>query len=256
MILQSHMKSRESKTHFGYQTVSTQEKQTKVNEVFSRVANKYDLMNDLMSLGIHHFWKWFAIHTAMVRPHHQILDLAGGSGDLSLLMAKKFYPNIEIVLADINADMLAQGRNRLLDAGFVKNIEFSQVNAECLPFEERIFDITFMAFGLRNVTNQNNALKELWRITKPGGKICILEFSKPTSASLKYLYDWYSFHVIPKLGEWFAQDSASYEYLVESIRMHPDQETLKEMILNAGFDDCKVMNLTGGIVALHIAHRY
>lgn len=250
------MSSKESKTHFGYQTVSSTEKQNKVNEVFSRVANKYDLMNDLMSLGIHHFWKWFAIHTSLVKPKQKILDLAGGSGDLSLLLSKRFYPNIEIVLADINASMLAQGRNRLLDAGYVKNIEFAQVNAESLPFEERIFDTTFMAFGLRNVTRQDLALKELCRITKPGGKICILEFSKPTTAGLKAIYDWYSFHVIPKLGEIFAQDATSYQYLVESIRMHPEQETLKKMILTAGFDDCKIVNLSGGIVALHIAHRY
>lgn len=250
------MSSKESKTHFGYQQVPTAEKQAKVNDVFSRVANKYDLMNDLMSLGVHHFWKWFAIHTSLIKPNHKVLDLAGGSGDLSLLISKRFYPHTEIVLADINANMLAQGRNRLLDAGYVQNIEFAQVNAECLPFEERTFDVTFMAFGLRNVTRQDQALKELWRITKPGGKICILEFSKPISAGLKYIYDWYSFHVIPKLGAFFAQDAASYEYLVESIRMHPDQETLKQMILSAGFDDCKIVNLSGGIVALHIAHRY
>lgn len=250
------MQVKEPKTHFGYQVVDTHEKQHKVNEVFSKVAHKYDLMNDLMSLGIHHFWKWFTIYATTIRPHQTILDLAGGSGDLSHLICKKHYPNIQLVLADINPEMLAQGRSRLIDAGYFQNIEFILANAESLPFSDSYFDLIYMAFGLRNVTNQSLALQELCRVVKPGGKVCILEFSKPSNQFLKQCYDWYSFHVIPKLGALFANDATSYEYLVESIRMHPDQETLKNMILNAGFDDCEVLNLSGGIVALHIARRY
>ena len=256
LLLEHDMEPKDSKTHFGYQVVDANEKQEKVNAVFSKVANKEDLMNDLMSLGRHHFWKWFTIYSSSIRPHQTILDLAGGSGDLSQLICKKVYPNIHLVLSDINANMLAQGKQRLLNAGFYKNIEFVLANAEKLPFEDRTFDMVFMAFGLRNVTYQQNALNELCRVTKPGGKICILEFSKPKSDFLKRCYDWYSFHVIPKLGQWFAEDSSSYEYLVESIRMHPDQETLKKMILTAGFDQCQVTNMTGGIVALHMAYRY
>lgn len=250
------MEPKDTKTHFGYQVVDTNEKQKKVNQVFSNVANKYDLMNDLMSLGVHHFWKWFTIYNASIREHQTILDLAGGSGDLSQLICQKVYPNLHLTLADINASMLAQGRQRLINAGFFNGVNIVQANAESLPFNDRYFDLIFMAFGLRNVTDKDKALQELCRVTKPGGKLCVLEFSKPTSSWLKAIYDWYSFHVIPKIGKWVANDAASYEYLVESIRMHPEQETLKEMILNAGFDDCKVINLSGGIVALHMAYRY
>ena len=250
------MEPKDTKTHFGYQVVDANEKQNKVNQVFSSVANKYDLMNDLMSLGIHHFWKWFTIYNALIRKHQTILDLAGGSGDLSQLICQKVYPDVNLTLADINASMLAQGKERLINAGFLKGVHIVQANAESLPFNDRYFDLIFMAFGLRNVTNKEQALKELCRITKPGGKLCVLEFSKPTSSWLKTIYDWYSFNVIPKIGKWVAGDAASYEYLVESIRMHPNQETLKEMILDAGFDACKVLNLSGGIVALHMAYRY
>lgn len=250
------MEPKDTKTHFGYQVVETNEKQKKVNQVFSSVANKYDLMNDLMSLGIHHFWKWFTIYNASIREHQTILDLAGGSGDLSQLICQKVYPNLNLTLADINASMLAQGKLRLMNAGYFNGVNIVQANAEYLPFQDRFFDLIFMAFGLRNVTNKDKALQELCRVTKPGGKLCVLEFSKPKSNWLKSIYDWYSFHVIPKIGKWVANDAASYEYLVESIRMHPGQETLKEMILTAGFDDCKVINLSGGIVALHMAYRY
>lgn len=245
-----------SKTHFGYQTIDETEKQTKVNDVFTKVAHKYDIMNDVMSLGIHHYWKWLTIHTALIKKNSKVLDLACGSADLTQLICKKYYPNIELYLADINANMLEQGRTRLINLGFVDNIQYFQINAEALPFPEQYFDTTLMAFGLRNVTHQQNALEELYRITKPGGKICILEFSKPKLSILKRFYDWYSFHVIPKLGQWIANDAESYQYLVESIRMHPDQETLKNMILKAGFDRCDIHHLTGGIVALHVAYRY
>ncbi len=245
-----------SKTHFGYQTVDETEKQAKVNDVFTKVAHQYDIMNDVMSLGIHHYWKWLTIHTALIKKNSQVLDLACGSADLSRLICKKYYPNINLYLADINADMLNQGRTRLINMGFMENIQYFQVNAEALPFLSQYFETSIMAFGLRNVTHQQQALQELFRVTRPGGKICILEFSKPKLDVIKRFYDWYSFHVIPKMGQWVANDANSYQYLVESIRMHPDQETLKNMILKAGFDRCDVHNLTGGIVALHVAYRY
>ena len=245
-----------SKTHFGFQTVDAKEKQSKVNDVFTKVAHKYDIMNDIMSLGVHHYWKWLTIYTSFIKKNARVLDLACGSGDLSRLLCKKFYPHVHLTLADINAEMLAQGRMRLLNEGFVEKIDFMQVNAEALPFPDRYFDTCLMAFGLRNVTHQQDALYELYRVTQPGGRICILEFSKPKTKLLKSFYDWYSFHIIPKIGQWVANDASSYQYLVESIRMHPDQETLKNMILKAGFDRCDVHNLTGGIVALHIAYRY
>ncbi len=245
-----------SKTHFGFQTVDATEKQTKVNDVFTKVAQKYDVMNDLMSLGIHHYWKWLTIYTSVIKKNSKVLDLACGSGDLSRLLCKKFYPDIELTMADINAEMLAQGRMRLINSGFIENVNFIQVNAQSLPFSDRYFDTSLMAFGLRNVTDQQMALNELFRVTKPGGKIYILEFSKPKTELLKKIYDWYSFNVIPKIGKLIASDAQSYQYLVESIRMHPDQETLKNMILKAGFDRCDIHNLTGGIVALHVAYRY
>jgi len=245
-----------SKTHFGFETVDIKEKQHKVNEVFTKVADKYDIMNDVMSFGIHHYWKWLTIYTSNIRKGSKVLDLACGSGDLSLLLCKNLYPDIHLTLADINAEMLAQGKMRLLNQGYLENIEFVQANAEQLAFPEQYFDVSFIAFGLRNVPNQQQALNELFRVTRPGGKICILEFSKPKVAGLQKFYDWYSFHVIPKMGQWIANDSQSYQYLVESIRMHPDQDTLKNMILEAGFDRCDVTNLTGGIVALHVAYRY
>lgn len=246
----------DKKTHFGFERINQTEKQSKVNAVFSKVASNYDIMNDVMSLGVHHFWKWLSIYTANIKPNAKILDLAAGSGDLSRLICKQHYPYFDLTLADINANMLMQGRMRMLNAGFIENIHYSQVNAEALPFADKLFDASFMAFGLRNVTHQANALKELCRITKPGGKLCILEFSKPKIPLLSKIYDWYSFKIIPKLGQLIANDSASYQYLVESIRMHPDQAQLKQMILDAGFDHCEVTNLSGGIVALHVAYRY
>ena len=247
---------KKSKTHFGFQSVDESEKQTKVNDVFTKVAGKYDIMNDLMSLGIHHYWKWLTINSALIKQHSKVLDLACGSGDLTKLICKKLYPHVDLTLADINSEMLTQGRRNLLNCGYIENISFIKVNAEQLPFIESYFDTILMAFGLRNVTNQQQALNELYRITKPGGKICILEFSKPKMNWLKKLYDWYSFNIIPKLGKLVANDEQSYRYLVESIRMHPDQEQLKKMILTANFDNCVVHNLAGGIVALHIAYRY
>jgi demethylmenaquinone methyltransferase/2-methoxy-6-polyprenyl-1,4-benzoquinol methylase len=244
------------KTHFGFQSVDVTEKQKKVGEVFHSVAQKYDVMNDLMSLGIHRLWKHFSISISGVRTGHVVLDLAGGSGDLTRLLSERVGETGRVYLADINAAMLAVGRNRLIDAGFLNNIRFVQANAECLPFADNHFDCVTMAFGLRNVTNKHAALESMFRVIKPGGKVMILEFSTPTVSFLKPVYDWYSFQLLPRLGQWIAGDAASYQYLAESIRMHPPQDELKSMIEKVGFEDCYYHNLTGGIVALHIAHKY
>jgi demethylmenaquinone methyltransferase/2-methoxy-6-polyprenyl-1,4-benzoquinol methylase len=244
------------KTHFGYQSVDVNEKQKKVGEVFQSVAQKYDVMNDLMSLGVHRLWKHFSIGISGVRAGQVILDLAGGSGDLTRLLSERVGETGCVYLADINAAMLEVGRNRLIDAGFLNNIRFVQANAECLPFADNQFDCLTMAFGLRNVTNKQVALESMFRVVRPGGKVMILEFSTPRLAFLKPVYDWYSFQLLPRLGQWIAGDSASYQYLAESIRMHPPQDELKAMIEKAGFEDCYYHNLTGGIVALHIAHKY
>lgn len=246
----------ESQTHFGFQTVPTQEKQAKVAEVFHSVANQYDLMNDLMSFGIHRWWKRFAVALSRAKKGQCILDLAGGSGDLALLLAKEVGPGGQIVLADINESMLAKGRDRLLDCGFVQSVLYVQANAECLPFAENHFDCITMGFGLRNVTDKAAALGSMYRVCRPGGKVMILEFSAPVLPGLQPIYDWYSFHVLPKIGEWVAKDEESYRYLAESIRMHPSQEELKTLIEGAGFADCRYHNLSGGIVALHIAYKY
>lgn len=250
------MNNKESTTHFGFQPVRWDEKEKKVGEVFHSVAKNYDLMNDLMSVGIHRLWKRFTIEVSRVRPGQKVLDLAGGSGDLARLLCQKVGPSGQVILADINAAMLAVGRNRLLDEGLFNNVNYAQVNAQCLPFADNLFDCITMAFGLRNVTDKPAALASMFRVCKPGGKIMVLEFSTPNLPGLKPAYDWYSFNILPKLGQLFAQDSASYQYLAESIRMHPAQDELRLMIEQAGFEDCHYYNLSGGIVALHIAHKY
>lgn len=244
------------KTHFGFQTVAIEDKEKKVGEVFHSVAKNYDLMNDLMSLGIHRLWKQFSIGMSGVRAGQTVLDLAGGSGDLTRLLSRRVGETGRVYLADINAAMLAVGRDRLIDLGLLDNIRFVQANAECLPFMDNRFDCITMAFGLRNVTDKQTALASMYRVCKPGGKVMILEFSTPTIPVLKPVYDWYSFHLLPRLGQLFAGDAGSYQYLAESIRMHPHQDELKSMIETAGFEDCYYHNLTGGIVALHIAHKY
>jgi demethylmenaquinone methyltransferase/2-methoxy-6-polyprenyl-1,4-benzoquinol methylase len=244
------------KTHFGYQTVSWDEKEQKVRNVFHSVAQNYDLMNDLMSFGIHRLWKHFAVKLSVVRPGDRVLDLAGGSGDLTRLLCKKVGETGQVILADINAAMLSVGRDRLLDEGIFSNLKIVQANAETLPFPENYFDCMIMGFGLRNVTDKLKALQSMFESCKPGGKIMILEFSTPTIPGLQPVYDWYSFTILPKIGKWFAQDADSYQYLAESIRMHPNQENLKALIEQAGFEDCHYHNLSGGIVALHIAHKY
>lgn len=242
-------------THFGFQTIPWDEKEKKVADVFQSVAEHYDLMNDLMSMGVHRLWKRYAVELSQVRAGHSVLDLAGGSGDLARLLSKKVGKEGKIILADINSAMLSCGRNRLIDLGLGK-VQYVQADAQQLPFKENSFHCITMGFGLRNVTDKEMALRSMFGVCKPGGKIMILEFSTPTFPALKSLYDWYSFNVLPKIGQWFANDKASYEYLVESIRMHPTQETLKVLIEQAGFEDCRYYNLSGGIVALHVAYKY
>ncbi|MGF1642810.1 MAG: bifunctional demethylmenaquinone methyltransferase/2-methoxy-6-polyprenyl-1,4-benzoquinol methylase UbiE [Thiotrichales bacterium] len=238
-------------THFGYQEVPVEEKSRKVAEVFHAVAGKYDLMNDAMSFGIHRLWKRYTVLQAGVRPGMRVLDLAGGTGDLARQFAAQVGPAGEVVLADINSSMLAEGRRRMVDAGIVGNVRYAQVNAECLPFPTAYFDVVTIAFGLRNVTDKDTALASMRRVIKPGGKLLVLEFSKPPNALFGRVYDTYSFTALPLLGKLIAGDSDSYRYLAESIRMHPDQETLKAMMEQAGFDRCDYFNLTGGVVALH-----
>lgn len=250
------MTHQEKTTHFGFKSVAWHEKAAKVGEVFDSVAGRYDIMNDLMSLGIHRLWKRFAVAKSLVRPGQQVLDLAGGSGDIAALLAQKVGPKGRVVLADINASMLQVGRDRLLDKGLLNTIHCIQANAEELPFADNQFDCITIGFGLRNVTNKEKALASMYRVCKPGGKLLVLEFSTPTAPGLKPIYDAYSFHILPSLGKLITNDSESYRYLVESIRMHPSQDALKKMIEKAGFEDCTYHNLSGGIVALHMAYKY
>src|SRR5579872_2297924 len=243
-------------THFGFTHIPVQEKAQRVQEVFHTVASKYDLMNDLMSFGLHRLWKRFTIAESGVRPGQIILDIAGGTGDLTREFSKLTGKSGFVVLADINEKMLQHGRERLVDQGIVGNVGYVQADAEVLPFPDNYFDCITIAFGLRNVTDKMQALHSMYRVLKPGGKLLILEFSKPVLPLLNSLYDMYSFKVIPKLGEWITHSSVSYQYLVESIRMHPDQETLKNMLIECEFEDVVFHNLTGGIVALHKGFKY
>ena len=240
-----------NETHFGFQRVKVEEKAGKVAEVFHSVARNYDIMNDLMSAGIHRLWKRYAIEASAVRTGQRILDIAGGTGDLSLQFSRRVGSAGQVVLADINASMLQMGRDRLIDRGVVGNIVFLQADAQCLPFADDSFDIITIAFGLRNVTDKDRALQSMLRVLKPGGRLLVLEFSKPQSPLFSRLYDTYSFNVLPALGELVAKDGDSYRYLAESIRMHPAQETLKSMMENAGFERCDYTNMTAGVVALH-----
>lgn len=241
----------EKKTHFGYQEIDEDDKEGRVAEVFHSVAAKYDLMNDLMSGGIHRLWKRFTIELSAARKGQTILDIAGGTGDL----AKKFSGIVgsegQVVLADINESMLRVGRDKLIDHGYADNITYTQANAEHLPFADNTFDCVTIAFGLRNVTHKETALASIFRVLKPGGRLLVLEFSKPRSKALSKFYDAYSFTVLPAVGKIVTNDAESYRYLAESIRVHPDQDTLKEMMEEVGFGRCSYHNLTGGIVALH-----
>lgn len=241
----------DNKTHFGYQQVKTEDKVNHVADVFHSVASKYDIMNDLMSMGIHRIWKRFTIELSGVRKGHSVLDLAGGTGDLTMKFSDIVGPEGTVVLADINDSMLKVGRDRLMDKGYTSNIEVVQANAEELPFPDNHFNCVTIAFGLRNVTDKDKALRSITRVLKPGGKLLVLEFSKPENPLLTKAYDLYSFTALPAMGKLIAGDSESYKYLAESIRMHPDQETLKGMMEKAGLVNCRFHNMTGGIVALH-----
>lgn len=247
-------KQKSGYTHFGYEEVPVGEKQQRVAGVFTSVARRYDLMNDLMSFGIHRLWKRFAVDLAGVRAGERVLDVAGGTGDLTRAFAQAVGPRGMVVLSDINAAMLGEGHRRLLDRGVV-NVPLVQANAEKLPFNEGSFDCITIGFGLRNVTDKEAALRSMTRCLKPGGRLLVLEFSKPLNETLARAYDQYSFKLLPMMGRMVARDEDSYRYLAESIRMHPDQQTLKGMMERAGLDRVQVYNLTGGIVAVHRGFR-
>jgi demethylmenaquinone methyltransferase/2-methoxy-6-polyprenyl-1,4-benzoquinol methylase len=242
-------------THFGYQEVPVGEKQQRVRAVFDSVATRYDLMNDLMSLGIHRLWKRRTVELAGVRRGQRVLDLAAGTGDLAEKFAKIVGPDGEVVMSDINEAMLNEGRTRLVNAGVVGNMDYALANAEQLPFADNSFDCVTIGFGLRNVTHKQFALNEMFRVLRPAGRALVLEFSHPVSRPLSRAYDLYSFTMLPVMGRFVAGDAESYRYLAESIRMHPDQETLLAMMEQAGFERCSYVNLTGGVVAIHRGYK-
>ncbi len=238
-----------SRTHFGFETVEESEKARRVRGVFDSVASRYDLMNDLMSAGMHRLWKTYAVLVANVRLGECVLDIASGTGDLARAFARKAGPDGQVVHSDINLSMLSTGRDRLLDQGVI--LPSVACDAEALPFADARFDLVSVAFGLRNMTHKEQALREMHRVLKPGGRLLVLEFSK-VAAPLQKAYDWYSFNVLPRLGQWVAGDADSYRYLAESIRMHPDQEALRRMMHAVGFGHVDYHNLTAGVVALHL----
>jgi demethylmenaquinone methyltransferase / 2-methoxy-6-polyprenyl-1,4-benzoquinol methylase len=246
----------ERSTDFGFQRVPLEEKARRVRGVFDSVTDRYDLMNDLMSAGTHRIWKRFTLALANLHPGQRALDVAGGTGDLAAGLARQVGEQGLVVLSDINAAMLARGRDRLIDAGIAANVAFVQADAQRLPFPDGSFDCITIGFGLRNVTDKAAALAAMRRVLKPGGQLLVLEFSRPSVAGLKPLYDAYSFRILPLLGRWVAGDEASYRYLAESIRMHPDQETLLAMMRDAGLEGCRYHNLSGGIVAVHRGYKY
>ena len=252
----SNSEETQETTHFGFETVNKSEKASKVAQVFTSVATKYDIMNDLMSGGIHRLWKRFTIDCAGARPGQRILDLGGGTGDLTAKFSRIVGEKGHVVLADINNSMLNVGRDKLRDHGIVGNVHYVQANAEELPFPDDYFDCITISFCLRNVTDKDKAIRSMLRVLKPGGRLLILEFSKPVFEPLSKVYDAYSFHILPRMGQMIANDPESYRYLAESIRMHPDQETLKGMMDDAGFEQTQYFNLTGGIVALHRGYKF
>jgi demethylmenaquinone methyltransferase/2-methoxy-6-polyprenyl-1,4-benzoquinol methylase len=247
--------SADALTDFGYERVPRGVKKERVREVFDSVAPRYDLMNDVMSLGLHRLWKRFAIAHSGLRAGQRALDVAAGSGDLSLRLARRVGATGQVIVTDINARMLAASRDRLLDVGIAGNVAYVQADAEALPFASATFHCVAIGFGLRNVTDKEAALASMYRCLKPGGRLLVLEFSKPTLSIFEPLYEAYSFQVLPRLGQWLVDDAASYRYLAESIRRHPDQQTLKELMEKAGFERCEFFNLSAGIVALHLGYR-
>lgn len=255
MTTKQSTSSDDGTTHFGYEEVDVKDKVRRVAGVFDSVAKNYDIMNDVMSMGVHRIWKKVALDTSGVRPGHRVLDLASGTGDLAARFSKMVGPQGKVVASDINPNMLKVGRERLTDRGIVGNIEYVQANAEALPFPDNYFNFASISFGLRNVTHKEEALASLYRVLKPGGRLMVLEFSKPMEA-LKPVYDAYSFKLLPLMGKLIANDEDSYRYLAESIRMHPDQETLKGMMETVGFECCEFMNMSGGIVALHKGYKF
>lgn len=243
-------------THFGFKQVPKQEKVALVRGVFDSVASQYDVMNDLMSLGIHRIWKRVAVQLANIKEGDRVLDLAGGTGDLTALFQKRVGKKGQVILADINSQMLRTGRDRLIDRGLTGNIGYTQLNAECLPFADNSFDCVCIGFGLRNVTDKDAALRSMYRVLKPGGRVIILEFSHPTDPVTEKIYDFYSFNLLPKIGAIVAKDESSYRYLAESIRMHPKQDELKRMMESAGLERCEYFNMTLGIVAIHRGYKF
>ncbi|MFZ7197915.1 bifunctional demethylmenaquinone methyltransferase/2-methoxy-6-polyprenyl-1,4-benzoquinol methylase UbiE [Avibacterium avium] len=243
-------------THFGFQTVAKAEKQKLVANVFHSVAGKYDLMNDLLSFGIHRVWKRFTIDCSGVRKGQKVLDLAGGTGDFSAKFSRIVGETGQVILADINSSMLNVGREKLRNLGVIGNINYVQANAETLPFADNTFDCVIISFGLRNVTDKDKALRSMFRVLKPGGRLLVLEFSKPILDPLSKIYNFYSFNILPKIGEVVVNDGDSYRYLAESIRMHPKQEDLKTMMEQAGFEQVSYYNLSAGIVALHRGYKF
>ncbi len=247
--------NRTGTTHFGFREVATGEKTALVRGVFDSVASNYDVMNDLMSMGVHRLWKRHFVDTAGIHPGDRVLDLAGGTGDVAALLSRKVGGSGRVVLSDINAAMVEVGRRRLDDRGIVANVRYALANAEQLPFASKSFDAVTIAFGLRNVTDKDAALREMRRVLRPGGRVHILEFSEVRAEPLKKLYDTYSFSLLPTMGKWVAGDADSYQYLAESIRKHPPQKELAKMLENAGFSTVTYRNLTGGVVAIHRGQR-
>lgn len=245
-----------STTDFGFTTVDKAKKADLVADVFHSVAAKYDVMNDLMSMGIHRIWKRYTIDCSGVKAAQKVLDLAGGTGDLAAKFSRIVGKNGQVVLADINHSMLNVGKEKLLNKGIIGNLHYVQANAEALPFPNNHFDLITIAFGLRNVTDKSKALASMFRVLKPGGRLLVLEFSKPNNQALSKVYDAYSFYLLPQMGKLVANDSESYRYLAESIRMHPDQDTLEQMMKDVGFEQTSYTNLTGGIVALHRGFKF
>ena len=242
------------KTHFGYKEINVDEKAKQVGGVFTSVANSYDVMNDAMSIGLHRLWKRILVEIAGIKNNDVVLDIAAGTGDIAKLISKQF-PSSEIYVSDINNEMLSLGRERSIDEGFSNNTHFCQLSGEAIPFNDATFDVITIGFGLRNFTDKSAGLKEMRRCLKKNGRLLILEFSKPNNLLFSKVYDWYSFNILPKLGALLANDSDSYQYLAESIRMHPDQENLKKLIIENGFEDCKFYNLLNGIVAIHVGYK-